>query len=1118
MKAKRAAKKPTKPLRPDDARLRDRLLEDVLHNSRDLFDGLSDHERTSALALLEEYLAAQTPEDREEVVKTIWEVDYICRPIPARKFMTDDDYFGKSAGNLREPWLEALEVICAPGSSICEVILGGCLGGGKTSFGMALTGYKLYELLCLRNPQKYYGLLDGSLISFGIYSTTMRQAADAAFPKLKGYIDQSAYFKTNCPRDMSIESKIRFPSHNLQVITGSRGGHSIGMDLYSFALDEANFFNTKIDKATNKMGGQAYELYNGTMNRLMSRFARSGGSVPGMALLMSSKSTTTSFTENRLRELTGLKDVEDVRGAITPKGMPKPTAYYACFASWDIFPERYVQPSKKTFRVEVGDAANRSRVLADDQKPREESKIVVVPAHSMLYQRFTTDPDQALREFAGVGTNSISPFIRDPKHALNAVSQEYRNPFPLASMPICTGNDTDLCDAFDLNAACVIEDGRWRPRMVPDRPRFIHLDMSITEDATGLSMGYYDGNRTVTRMNPDGTKVVSARPIIRYDFVLRIHAEPNSEVDFDRISSFITFLSQFYPIQRFTTDMVARFMCQRLNAQGIPSALLSVDRTTAPYFAWRAAMREGRLIVPYTEYDEKLKRYTHAHFHREATNLVYDQHAKKVDHPDFNPDGTSGCFAGDTKVSLLDGTEVSLRELAEKRANDTIYVYTIRDGAVSVGEAVKPRLTKRRAKTVWVELDNGERVQCTPDHRFMLRDGTYREASKLLPGDSLMPLYRKESTKRNYHRMGGYELYMDVSNNRRGWKYTHRMVGKWKYGSAYTGNQHGGTLIHHMRHKRNNDPQWLSLETRESHTKLHAEDIKRRRSDPAFEKKRRDAAVVYARSTEGREFSRRNMLSLHQRPGFIEAITERTRELGRRFGRANMTRYNKSEAHRKVASRIGKITGPVNVHLARAGYRAWLAAGNRPVQTRTDVTFDRILHLLRAGSERKWDVSVELKCEEKVVDRVLRENGFTWSQLRDREGVERVRPRPVADALALREQKTRDNLQRFVDRLFTPKNHKVVSVTPGCRADVYDLSVPGTENFALSAGIFVHNSKDVCDGSCGVHESIILFLEKTRGGGEHKEATEGQANRKAVEQDEWSALSKNLPITVTTNA
>ena len=39
-------------------------------------------------------------------------------------------------------------------------------------------------------------------------------------------------------------------------------------------------------------------------------------------------------------------------------------------------------------------------------------------------------------------------------------------------------------------------------------------------------------------------------------------------------------------------------------------------------------------------------------------------------------------------------------------------------------------------------------------------------------------------------------------------------------------------------------------------------------------------------------------------------------------------------------------------------------------------------------------------------------------------------------------------------------NHKVISVKPAGVADVYDLTVDITHNFALAAGVFVHNSVD----------------------------------------------------------
>lgn len=44
-------------------------------------------------------------------------------------------------------------------------------------------------------------------------------------------------------------------------------------------------------------------------------------------------------------------------------------------------------------------------------------------------------------------------------------------------------------------------------------------------------------------------------------------------------------------------------------------------------------------------------------------------------------------------------------------------------------------------------IDNYTVVQCTPEHRFQLLDGTYKEAQHLTREDSLMPLYRSIAGK-----------------------------------------------------------------------------------------------------------------------------------------------------------------------------------------------------------------------------------------------------------------------------------------------------------------------------------------------------------------------------------
>jgi intein/homing endonuclease len=111
----------------------------------------------------------------------------------------------------------------------------------------------------------------------------------------------------------------------------------------------------------------------------------------------------------------------------------------------------------------------------------------------------------------------------------------------------------------------------------------------------------------------------------------------------------------------------------------------------------------------------------------------------------------------------LDGTNVSIEDLAGK---ENIELYGCTENGCIVPTVAKRVFKTREVSTyIKVHLDNGEVVKCTPNHRFMLRDGSYKEAQYLQEEDSLMPLYyirqamkifggRKVAVKRRLIKMG----------------------------------------------------------------------------------------------------------------------------------------------------------------------------------------------------------------------------------------------------------------------------------------------------------------------------------------------------------------------------
>ena len=122
-------------------------------------------------------------------------------------------------------------------------------------------------------------------------------------------------------------------------------------------------------------------------------------------------------------------------------------------------------------------------------------------------------------------------------------------------------------------------------------------------------------------------------------------------------------------------------------------------------------------------------------FHPHGDASVYDALVRMAQpwnmrYPLIQGQGNFGCFTGDTRIKLLDGTERSFVELASLPADEVFYVYSVAgDGRIVVGEGRHARLTRNSAELVEVTLDNGEVLRCTPNHPFFLSDGTYMDAA-----------------------------------------------------------------------------------------------------------------------------------------------------------------------------------------------------------------------------------------------------------------------------------------------------------------------------------------------------------------------------------------------------
>lgn len=99
--------------------------------------------------------------------------------------------------------------------------------------------------------------------------------------------------------------------------------------------------------------------------------------------------------------------------------------------------------------------------------------------------------------------------------------------------------------------------------------------------------------------------------------------------------------------------------------------------------------------------------------------------------------GMNGCFIGATPVMVsVDKqvwTSVKIEDLAELSKQNKYFVMTSNGPA----EMLRCFETKETTELVAIELSNEKFVNCTPDHKFMLKNGMYKQASALRHNDAL---------------------------------------------------------------------------------------------------------------------------------------------------------------------------------------------------------------------------------------------------------------------------------------------------------------------------------------------------------------------------------------------
>jgi len=517
---------------------------------------LSSNEAKAYYKILDELSAT----GESETLEQLWAADYERKPVSIREFIENEYYIGEHVKDLSENWKKELEVIFDPLSRKYVLIFTGSIGCGKSTAAAICQCYKLYELSCLKEPAKFYGLLPGTTIVFGIYSLTLDKADDTV-GLMKQYIDTSPYFKEHMPRK-PLKSTFEFPSKNIEVSVGSLENHALGDSILSFSIDEANF-HKKAKSADPAEKTRAYQLYNQARIRLASRFMRFG-KVPGLIILISSKKFQSSFIDERIRDANEKPEIAEITHVVS-------------FALWQT--KRPQDFSGKTFDVLVGNEYYNSRVLEDDEVVPTGCDVVSAPIEYL--ELFIADADLALRDIAGVSTVGSSAYFPVKQRIMDCIDSRV-HPFTKEVVYLPFGENLKLSEFVNVTALTKIAQSVRIPKVRPNILRYLHIDIAYTEENVGITMAH-------PFLMPDNQYGAYI------DFMLQVRPPVIGEIDLPALVEFVVFLRSIgFNISKVSFDQYqSRTLIQLLKQQGFESEVIPGE--LANYTHLKALFNSGRV-------------------------------------------------------------------------------------------------------------------------------------------------------------------------------------------------------------------------------------------------------------------------------------------------------------------------------------------------------------------------------------------------------------------------------------------------------------------------------------------------------------------------------------------
>jgi hypothetical protein len=492
-----------------------------------------------------------------------------------------------------------------------EILVTGAIGIGKTSLDVFILSRMVYELSCMMNPALFLRQMRFSTISFALFSINKRKCEKTIFKDVFAYIKTVPYYREMFKWNPELLKEVQFPKGLNVVPIPTNADALASLNPILIIMDEVNLWEQV--EASKKVRGlsEAYNaaksVYDEAKSRQVSRFFKNG--VKRAKLLLSCQRV---YPDSFLEDI--IKDAED-------KGRIGKDVYLIDRSQWEAQPKGTF--SEKTFRVEIGTEYKNSRILKGDEKDVNQKNVIDVPIDFL--DLFETDIDKNIRNIAGKHVLSIKPLFRD-KTKIGKAIRNIDDLWPAYTITHPARADSvDFRRQFEFKRDMLINPDleRPQPRINPEKPRFIHIDLGATGDACGFAMSHIYKKVVVHRYDDKSKTIVKELDNFYYvDFFQQITPPPGGEIDFAMVRNIIYELAGmgFYiPFVSYDTWQ-SRESRQRLIEQGYACEFLSVDKTDEQYMYLKDTFTEERISL-----------YDSDHL-MEIQKLERDPRTGKVDH------------------------------------------------------------------------------------------------------------------------------------------------------------------------------------------------------------------------------------------------------------------------------------------------------------------------------------------------------------------------------------------------------------------------------------------------------------------------------------------------------